>query len=395
MSILRTFLLTALLLPACRSSSDEFVQEKAPPLTADTASFQTKLSLSGSVVAKTSTSITSPGDGYGLVIRWMADNGSYVKKGEKIIEMDTSAVVSQITALKNAVIAANNALAQQQSTDRINRAEKTHLLRQAEFNLKKAQADADVPADAYPKRVYDDMQLALGRANVEHTNAVEAAAMEAKVGKNMLAQKRIDLGRTKRDLAQVYEKLEGYVLHAPRDGLLVASMNWREGRVFRMGDKTWPGRPIVEIPDLSVMTIKAELSDVDDGQAHVGMRAECRLDAYPDEVFMGSVTSISPVARTAQRNSLRRVFDVVVALDSTDAERMRPGMSARVDLLGAPKEGVVVVPRKALIFDEQGVVARLASGQTTSVTLGPCNAQQCVVEAGLSAGTQLGIGGQR
>jgi HlyD family secretion protein len=392
MRTLRIFLYSALIASACGTNANELAPEKAPLLTVETATFQSKLSLSGSLVAETSTSISAPGDGYGLAIRWMADNGSYVKKGEKVIEMDTSAVVSQIDSLKSAVISANNALAQQQSTDQINRAEKTHLLRQAEFNLRKAQADAGVPQDAYPKRVYDDMQLALGRSKVEHTNAVEALAIEKKIGKSGLAQKRIELERAKRDLARVYEQLEGYVLKAPRDGLLVASMNWREGRAYRMGDKTWPGRPIVEIPDLSVMTIKAELSDVDDGQAHLGMKAECRLDAYPEELLTGRVVSISPVARTARRNSLRRVFDVTVELDSTDATRMRPGMSARVDLMGAPREDVLVAPRRALSFDEGGVTARLASGKTTSVTLGPCNAHQCVIETGLSAGTQLGNG---
>ncbi len=392
MTLLRTLLIAPIFAMACSTASNEFAQEKRPPLVAETTTFQTRLSLSGSLVAETSTSISAPGDGYGLVIRWMADDGSYVKKGDKVIEMDTSAVVSQIESLKAAVLAANNALAQQQSTDRINLAEKQHLLRQAEFNLRKAQADADVPADAYPKRVYEDMQLALGRSNVEHINAIEALAMEKKVATSGLAQKRIELERAKRDLSNVYEKLEGYVLRAPRDGLLVASMNWREGRAYRMGDKTWPGRPIVEIPDLSVMTIKAELSDVDDGQAHVGMKAECWLDAYPDEVLMGTIVSISPVARKARYDSLRMVFDVVIKLDSTDATRMRPGMSARVDLLGAPQNDVVVAPRNALIFGDQGVRARLTSGETTPVTLGPCNAHQCVVESGLSAGTKLGRG---
>lgn len=395
MRVIRTILLASLFASACGSASNEFSAEKSPPLFAATATFQTRLSLSGSLVAETSTSISAPGDGYGLVIRWMADDGSYVKKGDKVIEMDTSAVVSQIDALKSAVISANNALAQQQSTAQINRSEKAHLLRQAEFNLRKAQADADVPADAYPKRVFDDMKLALGRSKVEHTNAVEALAIEKKIGTNGLAQKRIDLERAKRELKSVYEKLEGYVLHAPRDGLLVASMNWREGRAYRMGDKSWPGRSIVAIPDLSVMTVKAELSDVDDGQAHVGMKAECRLDAYPNEVLLGTVVSMSPVARKARRNSLRMVFDVVIALDSTDATRMRPGMSARVDLMGAPREGVLVAPREALSFTETGVSAFLASGKTTSVTLGPCDAHRCEVETGLSAGMELGRGGQR
>lgn len=368
---------------------------KEAALTVEKSNFQSRLSLSGALVAETTTSISTPGDGYGLVIRWMADDGAFVKEGDKVLEMDTSAVVSQIEALKSAVISASNAVAQQHNQNLINRAEKAHLLRQAEFVLQKAQADANVSADAYPKRVYENMKLALGRAKSAHSGAVQSLAMEKKIGKNSIEQKRIELERAKRDLSQVYEKLESYVLRAPRDGVLVASTNWQEGRAYRNGDKTWPGAAIVEIPDLSVMTIKAELSDVDDGRIHVGMKAECFLDAYPDELLTGTVLSISPVARKARRQSLRQVFDAVVRLDKTDSERMRPGMSARVEILGATHEDVLVVPRKALVFEETGTRVQLASGKLSDVTLGPCNAHACIVASGLGEGTRLRSGGAR
>ncbi len=380
--------LPALLL-ACGSSNESFTRAADVPLEVKQGTFQSRLSLSGSLVAKDSTSVNAPTDGYGLVIRWMATEGIYVKKGDKVIEMETSAVASQIEALESSVVTASNAVAQQLGQHKIDLAEKKHTLRQAEFNLAKAKEDAAVPADAYPKRVYEDMQLALGRSKVAHTNAVEALAIEGKVGKSNLAQKRIELERAKRNLGEAYEKLEGYVLRAPRDGLLVPSMSWRDGRPFRDGDKTWPGQPIVEIPDLSVMTIKAELSDVDDGQVHVGMGAECRLDAYPDQVFVGSVVSISPVARKAKRDSLRAVFDVVVELESTDTERMRPGMSARIDLLGAKREDVLIAPRAALAMENESITATLASGKRLAVTLGPCNPLECIVESGLERGAKL------
>ncbi|MCP4448041.1 MAG: HlyD family efflux transporter periplasmic adaptor subunit [Myxococcales bacterium] len=392
---LGTILMAGTAMVACSSGASDLAPEPRVPLIVKKATFQSRLALSGSLVAETSISINAPGDGYGLVIRWMAPDGSEVKKGDKVLEIDTSAVVSQIESLKSAVIKANNALASEQNKDQMGRAEKTHLLRQAEFARKKAQVDANVPADAYPRRVYEDMQLALERAKAAHKGATLALAMEKKVGKNGMDQKRIDLARSERDLARVYEKLEGYVLHAPRDGVLAASDNWREGRAYRLGDKTWPGQPVVEIPDLSVMNVEANLSDVDDGQVKVGMKTECRLDAYPDDVFTGRVVSISPVARKARRNSLRQVFNVTVKLDSTDAALMRPGMSARVEILGSTRENVLVAPRKALRFDQGNVTARLESGKQQEVTLGPCNPSECVVQSGLSEGSRLQEGGSQ
>ncbi len=390
----RVLTLVAVLgLLGCGSGEPDFPRD-SESLMAESRTFQSRLTLSGGLVAKDSTSVNAPNDGYGLVIRWMAEDGSLVKKGDKVIEMETGAVASQVESLESAVIAANNAVLQQRNQNAINRATKAHALRQAEFDLEKAQADADVPEDAYPKRVYEDMQLALGRSKAAHVNAKEALAVELKVAKSSLAQKRIAFERAKRELKEAYEKLEGYVLTAPRDGLLVPSMSWRDGRPLRAGDKTWPGQPIVEIPNLAVMDIKAELSDVDDGQVHVGMRASCVLDAYPDTVYEGHVVSVSPVARKASRDSLRRVFDVVVELAETDTERMRPGMSARVEVMGAPKEGAIVVPRAAIVVRDTSAVALLANGSQSDVVLGPCNAQECVIESGLTAGTRLSARGR-
>jgi len=389
MRTLTTILIAAFIFAGCNQDAMHVAGSRQETPTVSRGTFQSHLSLSGTLVAETSVSITSPGDGYGLQIRWMADDGSLVKKGDKVLEMDNSAIVSQIDNLENSVISAGNDLAQQASTNRINLADKAHALRQAEFALTKAKLDADVSADAYPERMYEDMQLALGRAKSARTGALEALAVEKKVAKNSLEQKRIAYERTKRDLRLVNEKLKGYELSAPRDGVIVAGKNWREARAYRVGDKTWPGQPIVEIPDLSVMNIKAELSDVDDSQVKVGMKASCRLDAYPSEVIEGHVVSISPVARQAQWESLRRVFDVVVTLDTTDPKRMRPGMSARVDIIGTTVESTLLVARSALHFSDEEVTAKLASGSTTPVTLGPCNAQRCVVLSGLSEGQHL------
>ncbi len=391
---LRVLLIASLASLGC-TSAPTFEAQEREPLVVQKTSFQSRLSLSGTLVAATSESIGSPSDEYGLLIRWMADDGTHVKKGDKVLEMDTSSIVSKIETLKTAVTDANNALVQQRNRNTLTVVEKEHLVRQAEFSLAKARIDANVPPDAYPRRVYEDMQVALQRALSVQAGAIETLAIERRIGKNALGETRIALERSKRDLATVQKKIESYVLRAPRDGLLLASKNWREGRAYRSGDKSWPGQSIVEIPDLSVMTVKARLSDVDDGQVHVGMHANCRLDAYPNEVLKGHVISLSPVARKATRGSLRQVFDVVIELESTNQDRMRPGMSVRVDVLGATKENVLVASRQSLVFEEDAVSAELASGKMIEVTLGPCNAQSCVIQSGLQEGMKLRARGLR
>jgi len=110
-------------------------------------------------------------------------------------------------------------------------------------------------------------------------------------------------------------------------------------------------------------------------------------------VFSGRIDEISPIAKEQGRQSLRRAFNVTVLLDSTDPERMRPGMSVKVTVLGPVNGDSLLVPRAAVDFSAEPPRALLADGSTVEVKLGPCKAMVCVVEEGLEEGTRLRASG--
>jgi hypothetical protein len=67
---------------------------------------------------------------------------------------------------------------------------------------------------------------------------------------------------------------------------------------------------------------------------------------------------------------------------------MRPGLSARVVIRRGANKDALIAPRTAL--DLTGTPkARLASGKFVSVTVGACNAQDCIVTSGLEEGQRL------
>jgi multidrug efflux pump subunit AcrA (membrane-fusion protein) len=370
-------------------SAPEFAADEAAKLEVTRGEFKDQLLLSGELRASDSVSINSPPEGWGLSIRWLAEDGATVKKGDKVLEMDTTAIVSQLDAADAAYIKAASELAQQQNNASINLADKKHLLRQAEIALEKAQLNADVPADAYPRRVYEDMQLALKRAQSAHTTAAEAARSEKKISAFAVEQARIALAKARREIEGLDEKIKDYIISAPKDGILIRARNWREGRGYEVGDKTWPGQPILEMPNLSVMVVKARLSDVDDGRVHVGMATRATLDAFPDRVFSGHVTSISPVANAPTYQSLRRAFEVEIELDETDPAIMRPGMSVQVELADQTLPDVLLAPRAGLLFEGDAVFALFPGGHRQAVTVSRCSALVCVVDSGLKENTLL------
>jgi len=81
---------------------------------------------------------------------------------------------------------------------------------------------------------------------------------------------------------------------------------------------------------------------------------------------------------------------VLVKLDQIDPQRMRPGLSARIEIDRESKDNVLVAPRAALDFSGKSPRARLSGGKFVNVGVGSCNAQECVVTSGLQEGARLG-----
>jgi multidrug efflux pump subunit AcrA (membrane-fusion protein) len=134
--------------------------------------------------------------------------------------------------------------------------------------------------------------------------------------------------------------------------------------------------------------VNAALADVDDGKIAAGMPVTVTLDGYPELQFTGKIDSISAVAQESRRQSLRRHFEVLVALDRLDPARMRPGLSARVVVRRELKAAQLLAPRAAVDVAGKTPRVRLESGEMKDVQLGACNAQDCVV-SGVEEGTRL------
>lgn len=378
-----------LALAACSPKSAAVVPDDAPAaLQVSRGDFHDPLLISGVLDASDSASILSPQGAWGVTIRWMADDGSHVNKGDKVLEIDNSGILRELDSQEQQVLRARNDITEQQTSSTLSMVEKKHLLRQAQSTLQRAKLDASVPADAYPRRTYENMQLALKRAQVAHTDAQEAVAMERTVSASALSQKRIVLAKALRAIEATNAKMKGYVVHAPRDGIVVASQFWRQDRPYQIGDKTWPGQVIMKQPNLSAMRVNALLSDVDDGQVVVGAKVSCTLDAYPALRFAGRVVDMSPVARAPRHRSLRRSFDVIVELEETDEATMRPGMSVQVEIQNVTPE-MLIVPREAIAFRQGKTMLLLASGDQPEVDLDRCSARQCTLRSSIAEGTKL------
>lgn len=323
-------------------------------------------------------------------IKWMTTDGAEVKQGERVVELDNSAFASNLDAKRQTVAQAQQELQQKDAEWYADTLRKMIEAEKKRVEYDKAKMEAAVPREVTSARDFQDKQTKFQRAEVELAKAMDLLKSQRISVSSDRENLLIKLHTAERELKIAEDALDQLILRAPKGGIVVIRDHPWEGRRLQEGDGVFIGLPLAQIPELSSLRVEADLADVDDGKIGAGMPATVILDAYPSVTFPARVTSISAVAQESSRQSLRRIFAVLVALDRLDAARMRPGLSARVVVHALGNPDALLVPRAALDFSSKQPRARLAGGKLVNVDLGPCNAQECIVKSGLKEGDVLG-----
>lgn len=347
--------------------------------------------LTGELKAERAAKIDAPlTEQWQLVIKWLEKDGTPVHAGQRVVEFDSSTFLAGLEEKRLAVVSALREEEQETAQGAAGVAEKERAIEKAMTALREAEIAAAVPEELLSRRDFQELQLKLEKARVEVEKAENQVEAARKANRASLAIRRIARDGAEREIRTAVDAVAHLTVTAPRDGVFqVAEHPW-EGRRFQTGDTVWPGFDVGFIPEPSNLVVEASLVDVDDGSVTVGMNVVCTLDAYPERGYTGKVVRISPVAQEPSRGSRRRAFPLGVALDSVDEARMRVGMSVKVEVETARRQGVLLAPRVALDPGETPPKARLADGRLLEVGLGRCSAQECVVVSGLTEGTRLG-----
>jgi len=381
-----------LLLAACndKRGAQVAVTTEAPRAAIMQGEIVERVLLTGELRAGVAVDLTVPmTETWELTIRWLAEDGALLKGGDRVLEFDNSAFTNGLVQKQIAVIEASSAMRAYRDVSTVSLSVKQHELEQARVATEKAKLLASVPADLLPQRTVQDRlidktrtELALAKAERDLATERQAAALEGKV-------KQIEVDKAKRAVQTAEKAIGELVLKAPRDGAISVGTHPWEGRRFQIGDSVQPGFIIVTLPDFSQpMQVNAELSDVDDGRVTMGQTGSCTLDAFPTEPQPCEVKELAPVARNKQRQSLRRMFSVALSIPNKDPDRMRPGMSVKIELVGKQQTGLVA-PRSALVFESGKAALRLRGGELRPVTIAGCDAQRCVIATGATVGEEV------
>lgn len=258
--------------------------------------------------------------------------GEFVRKGQVIMRIKPDFYAAQVDQQQAALAAAKAA----------------SLLCQA--NLDKAQQDLRRADELYKKKLLSDADYATARTAAEVARANFDASQA-------------QIRQTQGALNQASDQLEKTTVYAPMDGTITVLNSEVGERVVGTGQ--FAGTEVMRIADLSRMEVRVKVNENDIVNVKVGDHAVISIDAFPGRKFNGTVSEIGSSALTTggtgdnqsalAASASDEVTNFLVRIHIDDHEpRLRPGMSAIVDIQTQTVHDVVTVPIQSVTVRAEG-----------------------------------------
>ena len=320
-NILSTLLLIVpvgvlVILSACKKENDVYVTQKI-----EQGEIVQKITASGIINPISTVNIGTQVSG--TIAEIFVDYNTPVKQGQLLAQIDPSLFEATVAQRKASLdiakaevsVVENDIVYYQKHLNRIKKLNKSQYSTDKE--LETAQRDYDNAV----------VQKALKQAQVSQAEAA-------------LSQAEIDLRYTK--------------IISPVDGIVV-SKEVEVGQTVAASFQTPTLFNVAE--DLTKMQIEASVVEADIAKVKEGQTVEFSVDSFPDEIFYGIVTQVrnNPIT-----TSNVVTYEVIIEIDNREL-KIKPGMTANVEIITAQKNNILLVPNKALRFyvtDEKGEVKR-------------------------------------
>jgi HlyD family secretion protein len=248
----------------------------------------------------------------GIIQDLYADFNSIVKKGQVIARLDPSLLQTALdTAKANLVNAQANLERQKVALD--------------DANVKLKRAQELFAKNLAPRTDLETAQVAAKQADAQ-LKSTQSQIVQAEAAVN---KAKVDLDHT--------------IITAPIDGI-VTSRNVDKGQTVASSMQA-PTLFIIAA-DLTKMQVNANIDESDVGRMRPGQTVRFRVDAYPNDTFIGTVQQVRLNPTTVQNVV---TYSTVIDVPNPDY-RLMPGMTANLNIEVARRSNVLRVPNAAIRF---------------------------------------------
>ena len=254
-----------------------------------------------------------------------------------------------------------------------------------------------------------DIKVSQAKINLR-TSKVELQNQENNLG--TVALRKRDIERSRADVAQIENRFAQQSVQLTETRIVAPMAGEVTGKYLEEGELVASatagfaqGAAIVTIANLKQMQVRTNVNEVDVVKVKVGQPVEIRVDGVRNVTFHGVVASKAPASLTssqagatntaasASSNQVVR-FEVKVRVTDGDA-RLRPGMTASVDILLDRKTKVTKIPTEAIRPDDSVMIMTGTKEKPVltprKVTLGLRSDSATEVISGLKPGEKVEV----
>lgn len=342
----------------------KFVQIQGPPNAQQAGAFQMKISS-------------------------LVPEGTVVKEGDVVAELDRSAVAARAQDVSLALQKAEAQYTQAELDSTLNLSKAREELRTLEFALEerklaREQATYEAPTIRRQAEIdYEKAERALAQARKDLvTKRSQAIARMSEVGAEVQRQRSL--------LATVQGVLAAFTIRAPAPGMVIYVKEWN-GKKKTAGAQISPWDPTVAtLPDLGEMESVTYVNEIDVRKVAVGQPVRISLDSDPDKQLTGKVVSVANVGEQ-RPNADAKVFEVKITVQEADTT-LRPGMTTANAILTSSVAKALYIPLEAVSNDSSvAFVYKRSGGRTVrqQIETGEMNDNEVVVRRGLAKGDEV------
>lgn len=285
------------------------------------------VSASGRIQPQTKVNITAEINGE--IVALPVREGDTVTAGTLLIVLDTVRLRSDVDQAR---------FAMNEMTARLDGLRSSLDQAEEEFNRQKQLFETKLT----PENVFNNAKYAYASAKADYEAGVaQKSQMQAAYEKQL-------------------ENLSKARIKAPMSGI-VTFVDCEVGEIAAAQTAFTQGKTLMTIANLDVFEVEVEVDETEIGKVGMNQEARIEVDAFPDTAFIGRVNEIGNTAILTGMGTQDQStnFKVKVVFQDTEV-RIRPGMSATVDITTNKRPDVLSVPYSAVVvrsFDADSLEA--------------------------------------
>lgn len=320
----------------------------------------------------------------GVKITTIVPEGTVVKEGDMVAELDRSPVASKLADVTLALTKAQAVHEQAMLDSTLNLSKAREEMRTMELTMEekrigKEQAKFESPSVKRQAEIdLEKATRALAQAKLDYaTRTEQAKAKMREVG--------ADFDRQKNRLKIVQDVMANFTIKAPADGMVIYVKEWN-GKKKAVGSQVSPWDPtIATLPDMTQMESITYVNEIDVRKVAKGQPVTITLDADPTKTLRGKVVAVANVGEQ-RPNADAKVFEVKVTVEQSDTT-LRPGMTTGNGVQTFLQKDALFVPLEAVVSDSGLSYVYKRSGSRVvkqQVLTGAINDNEVIIVRGLA-----------